>query len=42
VLRPRLRAQWDVEYRLVHDPALLARELQDEHVVHVVVRREPL
>ncbi len=42
VPRPVLRAQRDVEDRLVHDPALLARELQDEHVVDVVVRCEAL
>ena len=40
VVGPRLRRQGIVVHGLVHDPALLSGRLQDEHVVHVVVRIE--
>ena len=42
VVRPRLVTQRVPEDRLADEPALLARDLQDEHVVHVVVAAEPL
>ena len=42
VVGPRLVAQRRVQHRLMDPPALLARHLQDEDVVHVVVRRETL
>ena len=41
-LLPRLVAQRVGEHRLVDRPALAPGDLQDEHVVDVVVRREAL
>ena len=42
LLRVALRPQWQVEHRLVDEPALLAGRLEHEDVVRVVVDREPL
>ena len=40
MLRPGLASQRPLVHRLVHDPALVACDLQHEDVVDVVVRRE--